>query len=140
MNIDTGKLSSVFPYGCTKENREELQAELFKLNGNYSHWGKWSDSAKQLDKEMSALGMLESCYAYGGISTFYTYHEPWEYCGEGSHYEHYLEKFEKVGGTKEEFDKMIDIQSRYLTEKCKIISAGYDSDGISYNSIVPKEV
>lgn len=135
------KLSEIFPHGCAEKQRDKLRSELYKQYGNgILNWKNWSAYAKQLDREMDALNMLESCFAYGGISNFYAQHEAWEYCGKGSHYEHYLKAFEEVGGEKEEFDRMIEIQSCYLTEKCDVISAGYDCEGLSYNGIVLREV
>lgn len=129
------KLSKIFPNGCTSRQRDNLIKEICSQYGNVGNWKKWSDSAKQLYEEMSALNMLESCFAYGGTSTFYDQHKAWKYCGEGSHYDHYLADYIEVGGNKKEFDKMIEIQTKYLTEKCEIVYAGTDGEGLSYNGI-----
>lgn len=131
-------LSAIFPNGCTREQRDKLINEIVDTYGTVVNWKKWSNTAKRLYEEMNALNMLESCFAYGGINGFYVQHEAWEYCGKGSHYDHYLADYIEVGGNKEEFDKMISIQTEFLTEKCDIVYAGTDSDGLSYNGIVLK--
>lgn len=132
-------LSSIFPDGCSKAQREMFVKEVGKKHGCFMDWLKKSVIAKRLYEEMAALDMLESCFAYGGISEFYRKHEAWSYCGKGSHYDHYLADYQKVGGNKKEFDRMIKIQTDFLTEKCMVkYNVGTDGEGVSYNAIIFK--
>lgn len=125
-------ISSIFPNGSSSVARDELRTAWFEKYGDIR---KWPPTIRKLDSELSALSMLDSCFAYGGVKEFYTYHEPWEYCGEGSHYDHYLKRYMEVGGTKREFDKAIECQKKYYS-KCKVVFAGYDNEGLGYNRIV----
>ena len=132
-------LSAIFPNGSSKRERDELRRSWFEKYGNpYTGDGnEWSPTIRRLDSELSALSMLDSCFAYGGVEDFYAPHEPWEYCGAGSHYDRYLERFLKLGGTKSEFDRAIAAQVKYY-DKCKVVYAGTDGEGVSYNAIVEK--
>ena len=130
-------ISSIFPNGSSRNERDALRRSWFEKYGNPFRDGSnvWPNTIWKLDKQLSALSMLDSCFAYGGIEQFYKYHKPWEYCGEGSHYDHYLKEYMDTGGTKREFDKMIECQKKYY-KKCKVVFAGYDGEGLGYNAII----
>lgn len=132
-------LSAIFPNGSSREMRDNLRKSWFEKYGNPYLEGieVWNKTLWKLERQLSALSMLDSCFAYGGIELFYEYHKPWEYCGEGSHYDHYLKNYIDFGGTKREFDKAIECQKKYY-ERCKVVFAGYDGEGLRYNAIVEK--
>ena len=127
-------LSSIFPNGCTKDQREMFVSEVGKAHGCFWDWMKKSIIAKRLYMEMAALDMLESCFAYGGISEFYK--KP--YYKTRNYYDDYLKQYIEVGGNKKEFDRIIKIQTDFLMEKCTVKYAGTDFEGVSYNAIVFK--
>lgn len=81
------------------------------------------------------MSMLDSCFAYGGVDDFYKKkcYSPDD--RDKTYYDKYLEAFIKVGGTKREFDKAIAAQKKYY-QKCSVVYAGTDSEGLSYNGIV----
>lgn len=139
-SITNMTLSAIFPNGSSRDEREQLMKSWFKKYGNPYIEGKevWNDVIWRIDSELSAMSMLDSCFAYGGVDKFYTtksccpahYHQ--------TYYEEYLENFIKLGGTKREFDKAIAAQKKYY-ERCKVVYAGTDSEGVSYNAIVECE-
>ena len=137
------RLYELYPNGMSKKQQEELRHSWFETYGNPYTSGKkynevWSKEIRIMEEGLSAISMLTSCFVYGGIQGFYYQHEAWEYCGEGSHYDHYLADFIKEGGTKEEFDKIIENQIRYF-EKCSSRYAGTDSEGGSYRALCEPE-
>ena len=124
-------LSEIFPTGCSEKQRDEYVREAVKPYGNLFNWLKSSSEAAMIYKEMSALNLLESCYAYNGIESFYTENSWLE---KGSYYAGYLSEYVELGGQKSELDNMLEIQTKYLTEKCKVVYAGC-LEGVRYNAI-----
>ena len=131
-------LSTIFPNGSSRDQRDELRNSWFKKYGNPYIEGKevWSDVIWRIDSELSAMSMLDSCFAYGGVDRFYTTKSCCPAHAHQTYYEEYLEDFIKLGGTKREFDAAINAQKKYYS-RCRVIHNTYiDSEGCSYNSIV----
>ena len=126
-------LSDYFPNGASHKQRENFRKGLMKGECLSDVYQKWTVEEKCLDEELSMLDMLDSCFAYDGVSKFY---RPKCYGNGKSYYEEYLANYIKKGGSKEEFDKMLEIQKKHL-KRCSIKYNVYtDFEGCSYNSIV----
>ena len=127
-------LSDYFPNGASSKQRNEfLREHLMKGRARCDAYSEWTVEEKCLDEELSMLDMLDSCFAYDGVSKFY---RPKCYGNGKSYYEEYLANYIKEGGSKEEFDKMLEIQKKHL-ERCFVKHNVYtDSEGCSCNSIV----
>jgi len=122
-----------FPNGASEAQRENFRKGLLKGECLSDAYQKWTVEEKCLDEQLSALSMLDSCFAYGGVSDFYR-KKGYNNCE--SYYDSYLRDYIKVGGTKEEFDKMLEVQKKHL-EHCFVKRNVYtDFEGCSYNSIV----
>ena len=122
------KMHEIFPSGCSSKQLDKLRDSWFEKYGNpYTEGADWSE-VKHLDRMYDALDMLSSCYAYNGIPYFYD-----------KYYDKYLEDYIKVGGNKEDFDKMLNIQCEHY-KRCSVKSNVYtDYEGCSYNSIVEED-
>lgn len=126
-------LSDYFPNGASDAQRKNFMKGLLKGEAHYKAYQKWNVEEMCLDEELSMLEMLDSCFAYGGVSEFYRVKS---YNHDKSYYETYLKSYIDKGGSKEEFDKMLEIQKKHL-ERCFVKHNVYtDSEGCSYNSIV----
>ena len=124
-------LSDYFPNGCSQDQRNEFVRKLMNSDDRCTAFHRWSTEEKCLDRQISALDMLDSCFAYHGFSRFYK-KSSWQY---KSYYDEYLNDYIECGGNKEEFDKMLDIQKKHL-EKCMVLrNVHTDFEGCSYNSI-----
>ena len=126
-------LSDYFPNGASEKQRENFRKGLMKGECLSDAYQKWTVEEKCLDEQLSALSMLDSCFAYGGVSEFYIQKS---YNHNESYYDSYLRDYLKAGGTKEEFDKMLEIQKKHF-EHCSVRHSVYtDSEGCTYNSVV----
>ena len=126
-------LSYYFPNGASQKQRENFRKDLMKDRRLDIAYSEWTIEERCLDEELSALSMLDSCFAYGGVDDFY---RPQSYKGGRTYYETYLADYIKEGGTKKEFDKMLEIQKKHL-ERCSVKHNVYvDCEGCMYNSIV----
>jgi len=126
-------LSYYFPNGASEKQRKEFRNRLMKGECLSDAYKKWTVEERCLDEELSMLEMLDSCFAYGGVSEFYRVKS---YNHDKSYYETYLKSFIEEGGSKLEFDKMLEIQKVHLTH-CSVRRSTYtDSEGCTYNSIV----
>ena len=127
-------LSDYFPNGASSKQRNEfLREHLMKNRTRCDAYNEWTVEEKCLDEELSMLEMLDSCFAYGGVSEFYRVKS---YNHNKSYYETYLKSYIEEGGSKLEFDKMLEIQKVHLTH-CSVRRSTYtDSEGCTYNSIV----
>lgn len=129
------KMHEIFPNGCSSKQLEDLRSSWFEKYGNpYTEGADWSE-VELLESMYWALGMLSSCFAYGGTKRFFE--ESGCKYGE-TYYEQHLEDYLAKGGTKEDFDKMINIQCKHY-EKCFVGYAGTDFEGCSYNYIDEKD-
>lgn len=129
------KMHEVFPNGCSDRQLDALRNSWFEKYGNpYTEGADWSE-VKLLESMYWALRMLSSCFAYGGTKGFFKEHGTMY---EETYYDHYLAKYLKVSGTKEDFDKMINIQCEHY-KKCSVKYAGTDFEGCSYNCIVEND-
>ena len=114
-----------FPNGASEKQRDNFRTSLCKGKPFYEAWQTFTVEEKCLEEQLSALSMLDSCFAYNGIAWFYD-----------RYYDQYLEKYLKTGGNKKEFDKMLEVQKKHLA-RCFVKQNVYtDSEGCSYNSIV----
>ena len=126
-------LSDYFPNGASEQQRENFRKGLLKGECLSDAYQKWTVEEKCLDEQLSALSMLDSCFAYGGVSEFYVQKS---YNHNESYYDSYLRDYLKAGGSKEEFDKMLEIQKKHF-EHCSVKHCVYtDYEGCTYNSIV----
>lgn len=126
-------LSDYFPNGASEQQRENFRKGLLKGECLSDAYQKWTVEEKCLDEQLSALSMLDSCFAYGGVSEFYVQKS---YNHDESYYDSYLSDYLKAGGLKKEFDKMLEIQKKHLS-RCSVKHNTYtDGEGCSYNSII----
>lgn len=126
-------LSDFFPNGASSKQRDNFRKGLMKNRRLDIAYREWTVEEKCLDSELSALSMLDSCFAYGGVDGFF---KPKGYGDNEVYYDTYLKRYLKEGGSKKEFDKMLEIQKKHL-ERCSVKWCTYtDSEGCSYNSIV----
>ena len=122
------KMHEIFPNGCSSKQLEAFRSSWFKDYGNpFTENIEWPREVKVLEEMYSALEMLSSCFAYGGTKKFYK-----------QYYDEYLEDYLKVGGTKEDFDKMLTNQCEHY-KKCFVEFAGTDFEGCSYNYIIEND-
>lgn len=127
-------LSDYFPNGASKKQRDKfLQEHLMKGKTRSDAYQSWTIEEKCLDEELSMLDMLDSCFAYGGVSKFYHINR---YGNGRSYYDDFLKYYLDKGGSKEEFDKMIEIQKKHF-EHCFVeYNVHTDFEGCSYNSLI----
>lgn len=135
------KYFEIFPNGCSRKQRNALRESWFKNYGNpHTEGAVWNNEIKQLDKMDSALDMLDSLFAYRPFwkTEFYRKGSAERLGAEwriSSYYDYFLAHYVKVGGQKEDFDKMLKIQFQYL-QKCTVKTNVYtDYEGASYNAI-----
>ena len=125
--------SDYFPNGASQKQRDNFLKGLYKGKPLFEVYKTFTKRERCLYEQLSALDMLDSCFAYGGVSDFYVKKS---YNHDKSYYETYLADYLKVGGKKEEFDKMLEVQKKHLA-RCFVKQNVYtDSEGCSYNSIV----
>lgn len=133
------KLSELYPKGISQKQAEQLHSYLFKVFGS-PYNSKWPNEAHMVDSELSLVSMLDSHYAYGDVRTVKrVFKEPrptniMNPRGE-SYYDSYLRDYQRYGGTKEEFDKYIDIQISHYKHCDVLKGVGSDDEGNIYNSI-----
>lgn len=125
--------SKTFPNGLSSKQSDEVRTFLYEKYGNpFIQQVVWTNYVKRIDRLLNAISMLESCYAYGGTRSF------WVNTGvmySNTHYEKYLDDYLSVGGTREEFDKVINNQLEHL-KRCRVYHGVYtDFEGCTYNSI-----
>lgn len=126
-------LSDYFPNGASEAQRNNFRKGLLKGECLSDAYQKWTVEEKCLDEELNMLSMLDSCFAYGGVSEFY---RAKSYNNNKSYYDSYLKNYLEAGGSKEEFDKMLEIQKKHF-EHCSIKHNVFtDSEGCTYNSVV----
>ena len=127
-------LSDYFPNGASKKQRDKfLKEHLLKGRTRSDAYQSWTVEEKCLDEELSMLDMLDSCFAYGGVSKFY---HTYRYGRYGNYYDDFLKYYLEKGGSKEEFDKMIEIQKKHF-EHCFVdYNVHTDFEGCSYNSLI----
>lgn len=126
-------LSDYFPNGASQNQRDNFRKGLLKNQSLPDAYRNWTVEEKCLDEELSMLDMLDSCFAYGGVSKFYQ-KQSYNCCR--SYYDEFLKRYIDEGGSKEEFDKMIEIQKKHF-EHCFVnYNVHTDFEGCSYNSIV----
>ena len=129
------KMHEIFPNGCSSKQLDALRSSWFEKYGNpYTEGADWSE-VKLLESMYNALSMLSSCFAYGGTEQFFHSHGVMY---DETYYDHYLADYLKVGGAKEDFDKMLDIQCEHY-KRCSVGYAGTDFEGCSYNYIDEKD-
>ena len=129
------KMHEIFPNGCSSKQLEKLRESWFEKYGNpFCGNGDWSE-VKLLESMYWALSMLSSCFAYGGVKGFFSEHG---ISYEETYYQHYLNDYLEKGGTKEDYDKMLDIQCEHY-KKSWVGYAGTDFEGCSYNCIHEKD-
>ena len=125
------KMHEIFPNGCSSKQLDKLRQSWFEKYGNpFLGNGDWSE-VKELESMYWALSMLSSCFAYGGVKGFFNEHGIGY---EETYYQHHLNNYLENGGTKEDYDKMLDIQCEHY-KKCSVGYAGTDFEGCSYNCI-----
>ena len=123
-------LSKVFPNGCSDKQRKEFRDKVLGDKTSSDFYREATDEERCMEEELSMLDMLSSCFAYGGVDSFF---HTWSFID--SYYNDYLKDYLKEGGSKKEFDKMIEIQRKHY-ERCSVIKNVYtDSEGCTYNSI-----
>jgi hypothetical protein len=133
--VKAQKMHEIFPNGCSSKQLDKLRMSWFEKYGNpFLGNGDWSE-VKLLESMYYALGMFSSCFAYGGVNGFFTEHGCMY---KETYYQHYLNDYLEKGGTKEDFDKMLDIQKEHY-KKCSVKYAGTDFEGCSYNAIIEED-
>lgn len=126
-------LSDYFPNGASEAQRENFMKGLLKGKPLYEAYKDWTVEEQCLDEQLTTLSMLDSCFAYGGVSKFY---EKQTYNNCRSYYDEYLARYLEKGGSKEEYDKMLEIQKKHF-EHCSVkYNVFTDGEGCTYNSIV----
>lgn len=129
-------LSEIFPNGASSRQLDKLRNSWFDKYGNpFTDDIEWPKDIDLMDYEMSALGMLASCFAYGGVEKFTRFGVPCRPNTTGDYYHDYLRDYLNHGGTQEEFDKMICIQTEHLKRSSVISNVHTDFEGCTYNGI-----
>ncbi len=125
------KMHEIFPHGCSSRQLDKLRDSWFEKYGNpFLGDGDWSE-VELLESMYHALGMFSSCFCYGGLEKFYKEHG----CSyQESYYQHYLNDYLERGGTKEDFNLMLKIQTEHY-KKAWVGFAGFDHEGSRYNCI-----
>lgn len=134
------KYYEIFPNGCTSHQRDMLRNGWFGKYGNpFMDGVTWSNEIKQLDELDSCLDMLNSLYAYNPFwkDEFYQKGSAERLSDDltDSYYDYFLTQYKKVGGKKEDFDKMLNIQIEHLKRSSVLKNIHTDNEGVSYNSI-----
>lgn len=114
------------------ELREEMRAQGFGwINCTYV---KPPKKYRQMEKELSCIGMINSLLAYN-CAHMRTAEEIMQY--EENAYHNYLEDYVKELGR----NKVLELIQGQLDSKQSVATNVYtDSEGLSYNSIIWKEV
>lgn len=132
------RMSDLFPQGISSDQCELVRDFLYRTYGNPYMTGKqWAPEIRQLERQKSAVEMLNSLFVYGSASAalpgFKAPRSRNSMNPTGrSYYEEYLEGYVGVGGTKEEFDKFLEIQVEHYKRSRNV--TGHDKDIGSYKS------
>lgn len=128
-----------YPNGVSRVSRDIIRQNFFTKYGNpYLSEAKWPQNVSILDKAFSALNMLESCFAYNGISRFYEKQNSWQK-DQRSYYEQYKENFLNAGGIETDYNTIIEIHKNYLNHCNIAYGVEKDNEGNYYNAIVERK-
>lgn len=87
-------------------------------------YAEWSEEQKRLDKELSCREMIMSCLIYG----------------DNIYKSRYIMDYTDELGDQRVLE-LCKEQEKYFNEKCEVLHNVYtDSEGLSYNSLVEKEI
>jgi hypothetical protein len=136
-------MSVLYPNGYSSAQKDKLRSRIFDVFGNpYTSGKKWPAEIRRLDAEMSAMDMLVALVCQHGVrAASIKYKEPktsrWD-VDKRSYYEKYLDDYLKEGGTKEEFDKFLEIQTEHYKRSDVAHNIHTDFEGMSYGGIREK--
>lgn len=116
----------IFPNGCSHRQLDMLHNKVFQEYGNpyMDRSVSWPVNIRKLEQIRSSLQMYSSCYVYGQIDKWKT-----------KYYFKYLEDYEKLGGSKDDFNECIGIYEKHLRKSSVMCNIHTDGEGVSYNGI-----
>ncbi len=117
----------IFPSGGSTLQIDQMHDRVFDKYGNpyLDRSVTWPDKIKRLESIRDAIKMMESCHTYHSLAKW-----------QAKYYDNYLQAYQALGGTKEDFDKCMDVQMKHLTQRSRIVhNIETDSDGYSYHGL-----